>query len=112
MVKSWIQRATAATVAQWIAAISLVVAPALGQNSPSLKLLREFETTTVFFEQFEIGEKLVAMHDPAIATELLPWLSHQDRHLRANAAYVIARYGDKRGFDAGFPTLDPPDFQV
>jgi hypothetical protein len=89
----------------------LVVAPALGQNSPSLKLLREFETTIVFFEQFEIGEKL-AMHDPAIATELLPWLSHQDRHLRANAAYVIARYGDKRGCDAGFPTLDPPDFQV
>jgi len=40
------------------------------------------------------------VHDPAIAAELLPWLSHEDRHLRANAAYVVARYGDKRGFDA------------
>jgi hypothetical protein len=54
MLKGWIQRATAATVAQWIAAISLVVAPALGQDSPSLKLLREFETNTVFFEGLKL----------------------------------------------------------
>jgi hypothetical protein len=36
-----IQRATAATVAQWIAAISLFLAPVLDQNSPSSKLLRQ-----------------------------------------------------------------------
>ena len=57
MLKGWIHGATAATVAQWIVAISLIVAPALGQNSPSSQLLREFEATTVFSEQFEIGEQ-------------------------------------------------------
>ena len=71
--------------ARWLAAATLIFASALLQSSPSTsssRLLREFETNKVFFEQFETGEQLVALHDPAIVNELLPWLSHQDRPLR------------------------------
>jgi hypothetical protein len=85
-----------------IVAIALSVVPTLGESHPSassLRLLEEFKKTTIFWQQREVAEQLVAVHEPAILPELLPWLTNEDRHLRANAAYVFARYGDKRGFE-------------
>jgi HEAT repeat protein len=76
--------------------------PALisAQPSPSAsRLIEKFEKTPVFWQQREVAEQLVAIHDPSVVAKLAPWLSNEDRHLRANAAYVLARYGDKRGFD-------------
>jgi HEAT repeat protein len=85
-----------------IMAIAFSLVPTLADSRPagsSLRLLEEFKKTTVFWQQREIADQLVAVHDPAILPELLPWLTNEDRHLRANAAYVFARYGDKRGFE-------------
>jgi HEAT repeat protein len=96
------KRVTTLSALTLIAAIALSVLPRLAQSQPSgasLRLLEEFKKTTVFWRQREIADQLVAVHDPAILPELLLWLSNEDRHLRANAAYVFARYGDKRGFE-------------
>ena len=85
-----------------IVAIALSVVPTLGEGQPSgssLRLVEQFEKTHVFWEQREIAERLVAVRDPRILPRLAPWLRNEDRHLRANAAYVFAKYGEKRGFD-------------
>ena len=82
--------------------ILLVAAPRLdrGQQGPSVaELLQQFETTTVFWQQFEVAKAIVATHDTSVLPKLLSWLTHEDRHLRGNAAYVFARFGDARGFD-------------
>jgi hypothetical protein len=41
--------------------------------------------------------RLVARHG---RKELEPWLTHDDRHLRGNVAFVLARLGDPRGLEA------------
>ena len=101
MLKATFRRGSAVRTISMIVAVALLIALMLGARSYwTSQLVRKFETTTVFWEQREVAEQLVALEDPTIPAKLLPWLSHDDRHLRANAAYVIARYGDKRGFDA------------
>src|SRR5262249_6675263 len=102
MLATRFQRVAAVSAITLIVAIALSVLPRLAQSEPSgasLRLLEEFKKTTVFWRQREIADQLVAVHEPAMLPELLPWLSNEDRHLRANAAYVFARYGDKRGFE-------------
>ena len=67
---------------------------------PSLpELLRQFETNSVFWRQFEIAVKIADAHDRSVLPRLEPWLNHGDRQLRGNAAYIFARLGDPRGFD-------------
>src|SRR5205085_4121202 len=34
-----------------------------------------------------------------VLPQLQPWLTHEDRHLRGNAAFLFAGLGDPRGFD-------------
>jgi len=102
MLKKIIHLPSPVSATALIIAIALSVVPTPGESRPSgssLRLLEEFKRTTVFWQQREIADQLVAAHDPAILPELLPWLTNEDRHLRANAAYVFARYGDKRGFE-------------
>jgi HEAT repeat protein len=71
------------------------------QPSPSLsELLRQFEGETVFWRQFELAKSIVAANDTGVLPRLEPWLTHEDRHLRGNAALIFARLGDPRGFDA------------
>ena len=62
-------------------------------------LLDRFKGETRFWRQFEIGKALAAANYRAAITELEPWLRHDDRHLRGNAAFVLARLGDRRGFE-------------
>ncbi len=72
-----------------------------GQQRPSVSdLLRQFESETVFWRQFEVAKAIVAANDPSVLPQLEPWLTHEDRHLRGNAAFIFARLGDSRGFDA------------
>jgi hypothetical protein len=71
-----------------------------GQQRPSLdELVQRFETTTVFWQQFEVAKEIVAAHDISVLPKLQGWLTHEDRQLRGNAAFIYARLGDPRGFD-------------
>ena len=71
-----------------------------GQQSPSVsELLRQFEAEKVFTSQFEVAKAIAAANDTSVLPQLEPWLTHEDRHLRGNAAFIFARLGDPRGFE-------------
>ena len=61
-------------------------------------LVNEFENETVFWKQFEIATKIVALKDKAVLADLQGWLNHEDRHIRGNVAFIFAALGDERGF--------------
>jgi HEAT repeat protein len=63
-------------------------------------LAERFEREGIFWRQLEVAEKLGAAGDKSVLRRLEPWLEHEDRHLRGNAALVFARLGDERGFQA------------
>lgn len=63
------------------------------------ELLDHFKQEKVFWRQFEIGQALAATGDRHAIRELEAWLTLDDRHLRGNVAFVLARLGDPRGFD-------------
>jgi len=96
-------RALKATVARFsILVVSLLPSPIViyGQQRPSVfELLRQFESETMFTRQFEVAKAIVAANDMSVLPRLEPWLTHRDRCLRGNAAYIFGRLGDPRGFD-------------
>jgi HEAT repeat protein len=63
------------------------------------ELLDRFTEEIVFWRQFEFGRALAAVSDRAAVARLESWLTHDDRHARANAAFVLGRLGDRRGFE-------------
>jgi HEAT repeat protein len=82
--------------------LSLLSSPRLihaQQRPPVSELLRQFETETVFWRQFEVAKAIAAAGDASVLPRLEPWLMHPDRRLRGNAAFLFARLGDPRGFD-------------
>jgi HEAT repeat protein len=62
-------------------------------------LLDQFQTTN-FSRQLEVGKQIANLGDVGALPVLESWLTHEDRHLRGNAALVFASLGDGRGFDA------------
>jgi HEAT repeat protein len=62
-------------------------------------LVEQFESTTVFWEQFEVAKKIVALHDKSVLPRLELWLRCEDMRRRGNAAFIFARLGDDRGFE-------------
>jgi len=62
-------------------------------------LVEQFDNTRVFWQQVEVAKKIVAIDDASVLPQLEPWLTNDDRHLRANAAFIFAALGDSRGFD-------------
>ena len=52
-----------------------------------------------FWRQFAIGQALAAANDRGVIAELEAWLTHDDRHLRGNVAFVLGRLGDPRGYE-------------
>ena len=66
---------------------------------PARDLLDRFREEKVFWRQFKIGQALVATNDRLLISELEAWLTHDDRHVRGNVAFVLGRLGDARGFD-------------
>jgi HEAT repeat protein len=62
-------------------------------------LVTQFQSTTVFWKQFEIAKQLARTRDRRVLSELEPWLGREDRHVRGNAAFVFASLGDPRGFE-------------
>jgi HEAT repeat protein len=69
------------------------------QSVPVAELVREFKANPVFWEQFEVAQKLARSRDPAALAQLEPYLKDEDRHARGNAAFVFAAVGDDRGFE-------------
>ena len=65
------------------------------------RLLEAFKNAKVFYLQAWVGNMLAALHDTNILQNvmLVNCLANEDRHVRANAAYVFAALGDSRGFD-------------
>src|SRR5260221_14619471 len=64
-------------------------------------LVERFKSTTVFWEQFDVGKKIVALHDKSVLPQLEPLLRREDmRRRRGNAAFIFAGLGDDRGFQA------------
>ena len=61
-------------------------------------LVEQFESTTVFWQQFLVAKKIVALHDKSVLPHLEPWLRREDMRRRGNAAFIFARLGDDRGF--------------
>ena len=75
-------------------------APNQGQQRPAAaELLDQFQTSTYFWKQFEVAKAIVAAKDTSVLPQLEPLLTHADRHLRGNAAFILAGLGDRRGFD-------------
>src|SRR5215469_6549965 len=94
------QRATVARLG--ILVVLLLPSPHVihGQQRPSVdELLQQFESSTVFWQQFGVAKAIVAANDRSVLPRLEPWLTHNDRCLRGNAAYIFGRLGDPRGFD-------------
>jgi len=48
--------------------------------------------------QFTIARDIVARKDASVLPSLAAWLSHEDRHVRGNAAFISGGLGDPRGF--------------
>lgn len=67
-------------------------------NQSAAELVEQFKSTGVFWKQFEVAKKIVALHDKNVLQALEPWLSHEDMQLRGNAAFIFASLGDDRGF--------------
>src|ERR1700733_10255897 len=99
----------AAVVRLGVAVLLLLPSPQIihGQQRPSVsELLRQFEGEGVFWRQFEAARAIVDAGDASVLPRLEPWLTHEDRHLRGNAAFIFARFGDSRGFDVIAAILD------
>ena len=95
-------RVLKATISHFGILALLLASPHLvhGQRRTSLsELLQQFEGEKVFWRQFEVAQAIVAENDPSVLPRLEPWLRHQDRSLRGNAAFIFSRLGDHRGFD-------------
>jgi HEAT repeat protein len=115
MKQSHIFAVPACAAALVLATVTVSRGNANQQRASASRLVSQFQTTFVFWEQFDIGKEIVALHDQRVLSELVGRLSDQDRHLRGNAAFVFACLGDARGFDVIFSILtdrfDRPEAQ-
>jgi HEAT repeat protein len=66
-------------------------------KSGSGTLVEDFRRSRIFYEQLEIGKKIVAIKDPSVLEKLTDLLRSEDRHIRGNAAFIFAGLGDVRG---------------
>jgi hypothetical protein len=63
------------------------------------ELLDRFKAENVYWRQFDIAQALAAANHRGAIAELEGWLTHDDRHVRGNVAFVLGRLGDPRGFE-------------
>jgi hypothetical protein len=63
----------------------------------SAALVERFRADEVSYRQFAVAQEIATRGDSRPLAALEPWLTHEDRHQRANAAFVFARFGDPRG---------------
>src|SRR5580658_2754375 len=109
-------------------ALFLLGVPALmtGQQSmPVAELVEQFKTTPIFWQQFEVAEKLAKSHDPAVLAQLEPYLRDSravpilipllhDREVNMIVPWSLGQIGDKTAVPALIETLRDvnPDMRV
>jgi hypothetical protein len=72
--------------------------PTVDNTLSSVALVEKFKNEKVFWRQFTIAKQIVDRHDASVLPSLVPWLAHEDRHIRGNTAFTFAALGDPRGF--------------
>jgi hypothetical protein len=72
--------------------------PAVDKTLSPAALVERFRREPVFWRQFSIARAIVDRRDTSVLPPLEPWLSHDDRHIRGNVAFVFAGLNDPRGF--------------
>src|SRR5262249_13555369 len=82
----------------WSFVISFAIASMCNAQSAD-SLVDQFNTTTVFWQQFEVAKKIVELHDASVFPRLEGWLTNDGGDLRGNVAFVFDRLGDSRGLD-------------
>jgi hypothetical protein len=90
------------TIARALGVICVALMPSslLSTALPqTVGLVEQFESTTAFWEQFEVAKKVVALRDKSVLPRLELWLRCEDKRRRGNAAFVFARLGDDRGLE-------------
>lgn len=85
--------------------VLLPTTPAGAQDATAARLLDEFMRSPLFWKQLDVGRELANVGDAQVVRALEPLLAHEDRHLRANAAFVLARLNDPRGLETLFAIL-------
>jgi hypothetical protein len=65
---------------------------------PTEALVERFKGEKVFWQQQLIAQQIADRHDASVIPSLTGWLTHEDRHIRGNAALIVGRLGDPRGF--------------
>lgn len=73
---------------------------------PTTELLARFTREPIFWRQAEIGRVLAESGDRSVVGTIERLLSTDDRHIRGNAAFVLGRLGDPRGFTTIAEILD------
>src|SRR5688500_9809971 len=61
------------------------------------QLVAKFQAETVDWKQAEIAIEIAKVATFDDLSSLEPWLAHEDRRVRGNAAYLFAKLGDRRG---------------
>jgi hypothetical protein len=72
--------------------------PSVGGTLPLATLIDQFRREKVFWRQFEIAKQIAQRRDPSVLPSLTDWLTHEDRHIRGNTAFIFGSLGDPRGF--------------
>lgn len=80
--------------------------PATAPDPQTKALLQQFSAAPQFWQQAQIGERLVEQGDKSAIPVLLPLLRAPSRDLRINAARVLAGLGDDRGLFAVLAVLE------
>jgi hypothetical protein len=71
--------------------------PTVDATRASSALVEQFKDEKIFWKQIEIAKAIAGKHDASVLPPLADWLGHQDRHIRANVAFMFAAFGDPRG---------------
>ena len=60
-------------------------------------LIEQFRDEKVLWKQLDIAKTIASKHDASVLPLIADWLSHPDRHVRGNVAFIFASLGDPRG---------------
>ena len=72
--------------------------PTLDKTLSSAALVEQFKIEKVFWRQIATAKEIVERRDTSVLPSLAGWLSHEDRHVRGNVAFIFSGLGDPRGF--------------
>ena len=92
-------RASPSYVWRWAWLVASAGSLCASAASPEVsQLIRKFQgEESGFVDHVEIANEIAKVATLDDVSSLEPWLAHEDRHVRGNAAYLFAKLGDRRG---------------